>query len=185
MLCHSCGKLPTNPLTSSCFDESSWIGSTFTPGPNCFSISIASAFSLSIRRAVRIRRKFFGDALANSTAVLRPMPEDAPVMTTVLPPSRFVELMVEGLNMERMWTDCILRSKAFEVVSARQTFRSWSSFLVLAPGRTLCLPGNAALGRKPAFRGTYSDHWKEMGSLQSPRLVRQKSFKGTNVPIRC
>jgi len=36
-----------------------------------------------------MRRRFLGHDLANSMAVLRPIPEDAPVMRIVLPSRRF------------------------------------------------------------------------------------------------
>ena len=38
-----------------------------------------------MRRAVRMSLRFWGDARANSKAVDRPMPDEAPAIRTVLP----------------------------------------------------------------------------------------------------
>lgn len=54
-----------------------------------------------MRRAVRIRRRpFWGAVRANSRAVERPMPEEAPVTTMVLPVRRFAAAEDDILRME-------------------------------------------------------------------------------------
>lgn len=53
-----------------------------------------------MRRAVRIsRRLFLGAVRANSKAVLRPMPEEAPVMTMVLPSRRLAAAEEEDIAL--------------------------------------------------------------------------------------
>ena len=44
---------------------------------------------------MRIRRRLFGDVRANSNAVERPIPDDAPVIIIVLPASRFAMVVVD------------------------------------------------------------------------------------------
>lgn len=48
-----------------------------------------------MRRAVRMSFSDEGDVRANSNAVLRPMPDDAPVINMVLP-KRFLDMDVRG-----------------------------------------------------------------------------------------
>ena len=48
----------------------------------------ATECSVSRRRAVRMSLRSEGEVRANSKAVLRPMPDDAPVMRIVLPARR-------------------------------------------------------------------------------------------------
>lgn len=79
------GSFSTKVAISSDFEMSSLAIWTCTPLPTACDISLASAYSLSIRRAVMISLRLDADVRANSRAVLRPMPELAPVMRTVLP----------------------------------------------------------------------------------------------------
>lgn len=99
MSLHSSGRLPTKLLTSSGLLTSSLYGSTLTPSPTSFWICAATSFNVSIRRAVRISRRFLGDVRANSTAVLLPIPEEAPVMTIVLPSRRLPIAVVAMVRM--------------------------------------------------------------------------------------
>lgn len=87
MSCHSAGREGTNERTSVGFETSSLTGRTLTPGDS-EAICEATSLRVSIRRAVRMSRRSFGAVRANSMAVLRPMPEEAPVMRIVLPSMR-------------------------------------------------------------------------------------------------
>ena len=99
---HSSGSWSTKPLTSSGLLTSSLMGKTLTPSPTSFCISFAICCSVSIRRAVKIKRRSFGDVRANSNAVLRPIPEEAPVMRIVLPCRRdaMVEVMMGRVEVD-------------------------------------------------------------------------------------
>jgi hypothetical protein len=83
MSLNSAGRLPTKACTSSTLLTSSLTGSTFTPVARD-SISLATSFSVSSRRAVKMSL-ISGCVRANSTAVDLPIPDDAPVITIVLP----------------------------------------------------------------------------------------------------
>ena len=88
MSLNSSGRLPTKLLISSGTLTSIFTGNTLTPSPTSFLISSATCFNVSILRAVRMSFRFLGEVRANSIAVLLPMPEEAPVMTMVLPSRR-------------------------------------------------------------------------------------------------
>ena len=88
MSLNSSGRLPTKLLTSSGTLTSIFTGNTLTPSPASCLISSAICFKASILRAVRMSLRFLGDVRANSIAVLLPMPEEAPVITIVLPSRR-------------------------------------------------------------------------------------------------
>jgi hypothetical protein len=98
------GSFSTKVAISSGFEISSLATWTCTPLPTAWAISLASACSLPIRRAVKISLRLEADVCANSRAVLRPMPELAPVMRTVLP-ARFraaeVGIMVAFTGLQR------------------------------------------------------------------------------------
>ena len=81
---NSSGSWPTKAETSSGLDTSSFTGCTFTPFAKPL-ISWSTSFSVSIRRAVMTSFNCSGCVRANSMATALPMPELAPVMTTVLP----------------------------------------------------------------------------------------------------
>jgi hypothetical protein len=57
----------------------------FTLSPTSSKILLEISCSLSTLRAVRMSFRSWGDVRANSKAVLRPIPEDAPVMRIVFP----------------------------------------------------------------------------------------------------
>ena len=82
---NSAGREGMRPLTSETEDTSSFTGWTWTPDPTSFWMSAAMVLSVSMRLAVRISLRDWGDVRANSKAVLRPMPEEAPVIRMVLP----------------------------------------------------------------------------------------------------
>lgn len=85
---NSAGKEGMKFLMSSRLDTSSLTGSTFTPSPTSLLMPAATSFSVSIRLAVKMSLRLFGDVLANSCAVLLPMPDEAPVIKIVFPSSR-------------------------------------------------------------------------------------------------
>lgn len=90
MSLHSSGRPGTKFLTASGLLTSSCTGRTLTPSPTSAAMSAASDCSSSTRRAARMRRRLpLGQVRANSRAVDRPMPEEAPVMRTVLPARRW------------------------------------------------------------------------------------------------
>jgi hypothetical protein len=97
---HSSGSFAKKPLTSSGLLTSNCTVSTLTPDPTSFSNSDLILFRVSRRRAARMSFKLLGDVRANSKAVLRPMPEEAPVMRMVLPERRLDidEDMVVGVG---------------------------------------------------------------------------------------
>jgi len=99
----SSGSELRKPLISVGLLTSSLTGQTFTPLPTSFSISLAISCNASSRRAVRMSFRFLGDCRANSNAVLRPIPADAPVMTIVLP-SRFFEADISWKGRVRIWS---------------------------------------------------------------------------------
>jgi hypothetical protein len=80
-------------LTSNCLTH------IFTPSPTSFVMAAEMSCRRSTRRAVRISLRFWGEVRANSKAVLRPMPEDAPVIRMVLP-DRFLDIDVDGGMMQ-------------------------------------------------------------------------------------
>ena len=86
---NSAGREGTKFLMSSGLLTSSCTGNTFTPSPTSSLISLASSCRESIRLAVTIIFKSLGKVRANSLAVLRPIPDEAPVTRTVLPSRRF------------------------------------------------------------------------------------------------
>jgi hypothetical protein len=83
MSLYSWGRLSTNAWTSSILLTSSFTGNTLTPFARP-SISLATSFKVSSLRAVRISLSS-GCVFANSIAVAFPIPEEAPVITIVLP----------------------------------------------------------------------------------------------------
>ena len=93
---NSCGRFPTNADISSGLLTSSFTGRTFALDANP-SISIATSFNASSRRAVSMSL-MSGCVRANSMAVALPMPEDAPVITMVLPLRRWA-IFVDMLAM--------------------------------------------------------------------------------------
>ena len=72
------------------FEASDWMlrsisrAKILTPLPTSLAISSTISFNLLRRRAIRTSLRLRGEALANSKAADRPMPDDAPVMTMVL-----------------------------------------------------------------------------------------------------
>ena len=117
---HSSGRPGTNFLTSSGLLMSSFKGRTLTPFSVSFRMSVASSSSLSMRRAVNTsRRSFLGAVRANSKALLRPMPEDAPVMRIVLACRRLAAAEEEDMALVSGITrDCL--KKMGEQWKARQ-----------------------------------------------------------------
>lgn len=89
ILLNSSGRPSTNAETSAGFDTSILTLCIFTPSPTSCRISCANSSSFSNLRAVRINRRLFGAVLANSFAVLLPIPDEAPVIKTVFPSSLF------------------------------------------------------------------------------------------------
>jgi hypothetical protein len=84
MFLYSEGSFDTNDSISETLLTSSFTGRTLTPLAN-EEISDAISFRVSSRRAVRMSLRSSGWVRANSRAVERPMPDEAPVIKTVLP----------------------------------------------------------------------------------------------------
>jgi hypothetical protein len=103
---HSSGRFPTNPSTALTSLTSNLTGSTFTPFAKP-SISFATSLSVSSRLAVKMSFRSSGCVRANSTAVERPMPEDAPVITIVLPLRRWA-MLEDILVAERRWASGVV-----------------------------------------------------------------------------
>jgi hypothetical protein len=85
---HSSGNPLTKPLTALGSLTSSLAGKTFTPSPTSAAMSFFTCSTTSTRLAASTRRRSLGAVRANSRAVLRPIPDDAPVIRMVLPSSR-------------------------------------------------------------------------------------------------
>ena len=59
--------------------------------------------SASVRRAARRSLRLCGEVRANSRAVERPMPEEAPVMRMVLPERRLPMAVVDMVRDRTVW----------------------------------------------------------------------------------
>lgn len=130
---NSCGNPPTNALTSSGTETSSFTGRTLTPGA-CFPISAATSFNVSMRRAVKISLRSSGCVFANSNAVDFPMPELAPVIRIVLPLRRAAmddifavwRWIAELRNRGVMWGSCVeMEGRRIELANEVLVWRRW------------------------------------------------------------
>jgi hypothetical protein len=95
MFLNSAGRLLIKEAISSGLLTSSWCTQMCTPDPTSAVICAAMACRRSRRRAVRMSLRLWGEVRANSKAVLRPMPDEAPVIRIVLP-WRFLAVEVRG-----------------------------------------------------------------------------------------
>lgn len=96
---NSSGSRLTKPWTSEGLPTSICTGWTLTPSPASLRISSASSFRMSTRRAVRTSLSDLGEVRANSRAVERPIPEEAPVTFEDVSEYSWVEtvLLLRGL----------------------------------------------------------------------------------------
>lgn len=129
---HSSGKLGRNPRTPTGSDTSSCTARTFVRPAVSVSISAFTSLSVSMRRAARMREILLSAAVReNSSAVARPMPEEAPVMRTVLPARREGMELCDMVRVVRRGTRGLVRALR------RVSGRAFVSFLRVRSVRSM------------------------------------------------